>query len=211
MREVVDIFSYWGDLKLGQTIHPADRDVLQRTKHHFELRCLPTPYYGTLRTAPLVLLYLSPGLSKKDLRKAKDRTKQREAIKSLLGHTELSKRFKWCKSRTKCFGKWEKLRRKVAVLNISPYHSKAFHDHGLLAALPSSRVSLEWAQHVLFPEAIARKRIVICMRSASYWGLTQGKTEIGWLFAPVITRAGHMQKTKMRDQIVRVVKRRLQI
>src|SRR5712691_10488432 len=44
-----------------------------------------------------------------------------------------------------------------------------------LLCLPSSRVSLGWAQDVLFPDAEAGKRIVICMRSAAYWGLEQGQ------------------------------------
>jgi hypothetical protein len=97
------------------------------------------------------------------------------------------------------------------MLNISPYHSKTFQDHGLLVSLPSGRASVEWAQRVLFPEAMERKRIVIRLRSASYWGLEQGKTQIGWLFAPAVTRAGHMRKNKMPDEIVRIVRRCLKI
>jgi hypothetical protein len=59
-------------------------------------------------------------------------------------------------------------------------------------ALPSSRVSLAWAQEKLFPEAEAGKRIVICMRSATYWGLETGRKYKGTLFAPPANRGGHL-------------------
>src|SRR5262249_5866581 len=57
---------------------------------------------------------------------------------------------------------------KVALLNIGAYHSVDVRSFASLLALLSSRVSLGWAQDVLFPEAEAGKRIVICLRSASY-------------------------------------------
>jgi len=44
------------------------------------------------------------------------------------------------------------------VLNIGAYHSTAFADYQLLAALPSCRVSLDWAQGVLFPQAVKGDR-----------------------------------------------------
>jgi hypothetical protein len=75
---------------------------------------------------------------------------------------------------------------------------------GLLAALPSSRVAIDWAQNVLFPDAIKGKRVVICLRSAKYWGLdpgTKGRKYGEALFAPLTVRAGHMQHGSLREEI----------
>ncbi len=76
--------------------------------------------------------------------------------------------------RTKSFGDFKTVKDKIALLNIGAYHSVDVRSFASLLALPSSRVSLGWAQDVLFPDAEAGKRIVICMRSAAYWGLEQG-------------------------------------
>jgi hypothetical protein len=87
-------------------------------------------------------------------------------------------------SRTKNFGDYETVKNKIALLNIGAYHSADVRSFGSLLALPSSRVSLGWAQEVLFPDAEAGKRVVICMRSASCWGLERGRKYGKSLFAP---------------------------
>jgi hypothetical protein len=51
-------------MKRGEHIHPADKDVFGRMnpgKHGFELDCLSACFAGRLKTATVVLLYLSPG------------------------------------------------------------------------------------------------------------------------------------------------------
>ena len=61
---VTDIFEFWAQIKRGQLIHPADAPVFARMdaeKHGFQLHCLPTCFNGRLKTAPVVLLFLSPG------------------------------------------------------------------------------------------------------------------------------------------------------
>ncbi len=98
------------------------------------------------------------------------------------------------------------MRTKFAILNIGAYHSEKFVDRPLLAALPSSRVSIDWAQHVLFPEAIAGRRVVVCLRSAKFWGLKEGKRYGKALFAPPVTRRGHMIHGRERNAIIREVK-----
>jgi hypothetical protein len=92
------------------------------------------------------------------------------------------------------------------LLNIGAYHSKTFADAPLLAALPSSRASISWAQDVLFPEAEAGKRVVICLRSARFWGLKAGRQYGISLFAPHVTRGGHMKHGKMRKRIIESVR-----
>jgi hypothetical protein len=116
----------------------------------------------------------------------------------------------WLSSRTRNFCDYETVRNKFAILNIGAYHSKNLKDYGSLLALPSSRVSLAWAQETLFPEAEAGKRIVICMRSAAYWGLDAGRKYRGTLFAPLVNRSGHMHKSTQREKIIELVKKRIE-
>lgn len=206
----INIFRFWSGIRLKGGAHPADYDVLSRVRHNFDLRCLPAAFNGPLRTAPVVLLYLSPGLSEKlDHRDARTRAgrayyrRRWTGREPLRGPEEHERGWNWWTSRTACFGHWQDLRMKVAILNIGAYHSKTFMDIPLLAALPSSRVSLDWAQHVLFPEAIAGKRVVVCLRAARFWGLREGQCYGKALFAPPVTRSGHMRRGPMREMVIR--------
>jgi hypothetical protein len=215
---MTDIFQFWAKVQPTDYVHPADRDVLSRTNHHFDLKCLPGCFAGPLRTAPVVLLYLSPGRSEKDRKEAKSKSVQDHWMRCRRGRDPFPKDpsftkcpgyavwYKWVTSRTKCFGDWDRLHSKIAVLDIGAYHSKTFVDYPLLAALPSSRVSIAWAQGVLFPQAIAGRRVVICLRAARFWGLEAGKKYGRFLFAPPVNQGGHMKHGKMREQIIEAVK-----
>jgi hypothetical protein len=214
-----DIFKFWSQIKPHERIHPADREVFARMGdfgHRFDLRCLPNCFTGPLRTAPVVLLYLSPGLIPKDVRRAGQKKWQLHEAAKRTGREPIyqdNTGFDWLVKRTGPFGiDQPALCTKVAILDIGAYHSKDFRDWHLLAALPSSRVSLDWAQGVLFPQALRGERVVICLRAASFWGLRQGQRYGKALFAPSVTRGGHMRKStpaeaKMRDQIISAVQR----
>lgn len=212
----VDLFKFWSEIDPADKIHPADRAVFKRVaakEEGFNLECLPGSFYGPLKTAKVVLLYLSPGFSKRDIEIAKSPTERqrihkiREGNQPLSSQTEHGSGHRWWASRTRCFGVEEDIiRHNVAVLNIGAYHSKSFVDHELLAALPSSRMSLTWAQEVLFPEAVAGKRVVVCLRSARFWGLQPGTHYKKSLFAPNVNRAGHMLKDHMRDKAIKAVR-----
>ena len=168
---------------------------------------------GPLWTAPIVLLYLSPGLSSLDRKDAVSKSGQNYYMRRRHGYEPFRQEgpgYKWVRSRTKCFGlRWDQITSKIALLNIGSYHSKSFTDIPLLAALPSSRMSIAWAQEVLFPEAIAGKRVVICLRAARFWGLEPGNQYGKSLFAPEVTRGGHMKNKPMRKQIIEAVRRKL--
>lgn len=63
-----DIFKFWSRIDRGAHIHPDDAHVFARLsaqKHGFDLRCLPAAFGGPLKTAKMVLLFASPGLSSK--------------------------------------------------------------------------------------------------------------------------------------------------
>jgi hypothetical protein len=208
--QMTDIFRFWACVGPTDRVHPSDRDVLSRVNHDFDLRCLPGCFGGRLRTARVVLLYLSPGWSKQDPKEAKSKLARDYAVRRRRGREPFREEgpgVKWLKSRTKCFGiDWKHLRSKMALLNIGAYHSKSFRHPALLAALPSSRISIAWAQEVLFPQAIAGNKVVICLRAAPYWGLKVGEKYGQYLFTPHVTRGGHMKYGKMWEQIVEAVK-----
>jgi hypothetical protein len=170
----IDLFDFWSRIGPADYIHPADREVFGRISHGFRPDCLPACFMGPLRTAPVVLLYLSFGFGDEDLVEAtssrgQDRyMKMRLGTQPLPGPEEHKVAWKWWVSRTRCFSNdWEHLRTKIAVLEIGAYHSRTFKDVPLLAALPSSRASIEWAQTVLFPQAINGERAVVCLRSSA--------------------------------------------
>lgn len=108
------------------------------------------------------------------------------------------------------FGDYEMVRKKVAILNIGAYHSSTMQSYASMLALPSSRAVLDWAQNYLFPQALLGKRVVICMRSAAYWGLEVRKKYPGTLFAPKTTRNGYLnQKDGKQREIINLVCRRI--
>lgn len=210
----MDIFDFWSSVEPTALIHPADEAVFRGVpKHGFDLEALPGCFMGPLKTAPVVLLFLSPGLDEGDkpltpaLVQWNSRT--RLGAEPLVSQALQEPTYRWWTRRTRFLGfDPEFLADKVAVLNIGAYHSKTFNDHGLLAALPSSRVSLHWAQSVLFPAAERAERIVICLRAARYWGLEAGAKYEGTLFAPPVTRGGHAHKGE-QQRIVEAVGRLL--
>jgi hypothetical protein len=206
MHLTTDIFDFWSVVGPNDRVHPADKDVLSRVKHSFDLACLPACFTGPLRTASVVLLALSPGLKERDRQAATLEAEQDYYMRRRGGNEPLPGRDSggslWWMSRTKDFGRWETLRSKVAVLNIAAYHCKNFEDKPLLAALPSSRVSIGWAQDILFPKALAGEKVVICLRSARYWGLAENSEPFGHsLFAPPVNRGGHIAKGEARARI----------
>ena len=211
---MVDIFEFWEDYQLGERIHRLDKLIFDglKSQHDLNLECLPVPFYGPLKTAPIVFLYLNPGLSKLDLEQAKSNEGQKRRYESLRGLTSLSQlrvnsEKSWWVDKTAFLEiPAENLLEKIAVLQLCAYHSKEFKDWPLIAALPSSRVAISWAQEELFADARAGKRVVICLRSPRYWGLAPGQSYDGALFAPLTTRNGHIQKLDgMRDTIRRAV------
>ena len=213
----IDLFDFWSRIGPADHIHPADRDVFGRINHGFSDCCLPCCFMGPLKTAPVVLLYLSFGLDDEDRVEAtsergQDRyMKMRLGTQPLPGPDEHRIAWKWWVSRTKCFGKnWQDLRTKIAVLEIAAYHSRTFKDVPLLAALPSSRASIDWAQAVLFPQAIAGERAVVCLRSSAFWGLEEGRQYERSLYAPRVTQGGFMLLHQpMRETIIRDVVERV--
>jgi hypothetical protein len=208
-----DIFSFWSGLSEEEArIHPCDKQVLSRLNNPFEQTCFAEPFRGRLQTAPVVLLFLSPGLHDRDL--SPSTQDHAYYARQRGGHCDLPTKDEhetaqiWGAKVVKQFGiDYEIARSKIAVLNISPYRSKYFNNWHLLAALPSARVTLDWAQNVLFSEAEEGKRIVVCLRSSAYWGLGRTTKSGESLYAPKCNAGGIMLLGGDRDEIVSAVNR----
>jgi hypothetical protein len=209
-----EYFVFWSKIGPADHVHPADHEWFARNPNHgFDLRGLPGCFMGPLKTAPVVLLYLSPGAD--DGADAECKANQQRQSRMRAGNEPLPSyadneaTWKWWKSRTDCFGEdWEFLRSRVAFLNIAAYHSTNVKNTAVLLMLPSSGVTLRWANDVLFPQAIAGNRVVVCMRSQRLWGLGSGRTGQS-LFAPAVTRGGHMHHGSAREEVISAVRERL--
>jgi len=208
-----DIFDFWSGLPDDIRQHPQDEAVLARVRHGFQLDCLPGPFQGRLRDAPVVLLFLSSGFREEDVAHGVSAAGQgyfgrsRSGLCSLPSTEEHEGGVLWARKIIRQFGiDYSYGRSKFAYLNICPYRSRSFNDWHMLSALPSCRVALDWAQTVLFPQARDRKRVAICLRSARYWGLEPGSSPAGHLFAPKVQRSGTMLHGEMREEICRLVR-----
>jgi hypothetical protein len=211
---MIDIFDFWSQIRRGENIHPADKDVFSRMKpktHGFKLECLPGCFGGHLRTAPVVLLYLSPAFEEQDAADAQTDEMKDYYVKRWQGDEPMRSvdgvATSWVAKRVRSFGPWEEVRNRLAILNIGAYHSREVKKkYGSMLALPSSRVSLGWAQSVLFPAAEEGKRLVVCMRSASCWGLEPGRKYGTGLYAPLVTRGGHFCRNEKNSRLTELIK-----
>lgn len=216
-----DIFEFWSRIADNEFVHPDDREVLERVDNSFQLDCFPIAFSGALRTAPVVLLFLSPGFDDSDRHHAQSETgrdwykSQRGGSGKLALQSTHIAAWKWW---TRIFKQFEIDANvavdNVAILNIGAYHSRKFVDWNMLSALPSSRRALDYAQSQLFPQGVAGERVVICMRSAKQWGLSRGNDGAGKihgrsLFVPACTPGGAMLKGEMRDSVKAAVRGRL--
>lgn len=212
--------TFWrqGSILVGvHLVSPWNTEASQPQLPRLGPECLPSNISGPLRDARVVLLFLNPGFNLANLVEPKTKSGRDKYVAYRSGEAPLSPADdasnpigkKWRSSRLSFLGDWEGARHKTAVMNIGAYHSKNFVDHDLLASLPSSRAAIDWAQNVLFPEAEAGERVVICLRAAHYWGLQPGNQYGRSLFAPHTTRGGHMRRGVLREKIIRAARRAL--
>jgi hypothetical protein len=214
-----DLFGFWSRCAGSERVHPDDEEVLDRTDHSFDLRCLPSPFTGPLRQAPVVLLFIAPGFDPFDLDHAEMPEAQSWYGAQRTGNEPLSDEqqhrthYRWWTKIVRQFGVGEAVaREKIAIFDIAPYHSRSFRDGPLLSALPSARKAIDWAQNVLFPAALNGDRVVVCLRGAGYWGVSSGPN--GRIFGealhcPVLTRGGFMLRGDIRERVRTAVQERV--
>ncbi len=142
----VDLFDFWSGVPGDAHWHPEDERVLARVPHRFKTECLPNPFFGPLRTAPVVFLFLSPGFRPEDLEHARCEKgqdyykRQRTGDAPLPGKADYEPTWRWWKRKIGKLGiDLEEARCHVAFLNINAYKSKSFTGYHMLARLPSCR------------------------------------------------------------------------
>jgi hypothetical protein len=168
--------------------------------HRLHLSLLPVPYEGDLSHAEIVILLLNPGFSYTDYWAETKMPTFRQRRKDTLRQSfkgvefpflELDLQFCWHSG----FIWWEKklrkviteiaakkfkgryfealrdLSRKLACVELVPYHSPSFRAHALIDQLPSVKIVRKFVRESLVPAANAGKRTLIVTRQAKAWGL----------------------------------------
>jgi hypothetical protein len=158
---------------------------------------------GDLRNASIFILMLNPGLSPGDYFAEQNWPSWREAVVNNLRQEELDEeypflglypRFAWHPG----FGYWNKkfrsiaieigeqqsvsyrealgrISRRVAGLELVPYHSKSYGGRSLLRKLPSRNIILRYVHNTLAPKADKGQALIIVIRGAKSWGLHEKK------------------------------------
>jgi hypothetical protein len=186
------------DLNFSTFLANLRFDHYQDRRLHLSL--LPQPYCGDLSRADIFILLLNPGFSYTDYygesRVPTFRQRLMTTLKQEFGDTEfpfiwLDPEFCWHGG----FVWWEtKLRdvlsiiaerkfdgsyidavrdlsKRLASIELVPYHSRSFGAHSLLTQLPSVETSRLFARDVLAPNASAGRKTVIVTRRSADWGM----------------------------------------
>ncbi len=165
----------------------------------FHLSLLPVPYGGNIEQADIIILLLNPGFHISDyhaeLHMPAYREKAIANIRQSDTKTEfpfiwLDPQFCWHSG----FMWWEKklqsvlkiiaeknnctylsalqnMSKRLAQIELVPYHSKFFGTHRLLEKLPSSIIVREFVKSVLVPEARNGNKTIIVTRQVASWDL----------------------------------------
>jgi hypothetical protein len=185
-----DILQFWTRATDLQ-VHPDDSVALNTHTHNFELRCLVGPWWGPIRTAPIVLLFLNPKLGNNgaEINEAQTPAMREKIIANLRGDAPLPDfenwtGRKWAESHLKQFGlSYRAAASKVAFVNLMPYRStEGTKDRHMIKHLTSARLILAWARDTLFREADLGERVVVCLRSNQDWGRTRKANRGGYTF-----------------------------
>lgn len=177
----------------GSRFHPED------DRPHFSL--LPVPFVGDVRNAPVILLMLNPGLQYADywaefkVPDFKDRL-QKNLHQDFTGTNYpffyldptlcWHPGFIWWESKLRDIAKaitksstfkrtyreaLELLAKNVACIELFPYHSVSFRDHGLLDKLPSVKCAKAFVQSLNDLDVSNGSRTLIVTRQVAQWGL----------------------------------------
>jgi hypothetical protein len=184
------------------------------TDKRLHLSLLPIPYGGNLRTADIVLLLLNPGFSFPDYY-AETRVPQfRRHLEQMLAQNfdGMIFPFIWLDPEYCWHGgfRWweEKLRevitivaneqfdgryldalrdisKRLAHVELVPYHSLSFNAHRLIEDLPSVQAVRHFAQEALVKAANQGDKTIIVTRQVASWGLPRDTRNL------ILYEAGH--------------------
>lgn len=194
-----DVPTGFGAFVESRRFHPAHDSQLH-------LGLLPVPYIGDIAGADVVLLLLNPGFNLADYWAEEHGPGFRERhIDNLLQVRRdaefpfhfLDPRFCWhpgyawwerrlrpvvlqmAKLRDKGYlDALQEVSRRVAAIELIPYHSKSFSNRALAKALPSTEAAVNYVRNVLLPQAKkGGRKTVIVMRQAERWGIADSAVD----------------------------------
>lgn len=178
----------------------------------------PIPYSGHLDSAHVFLLQLNPGLSPGDYfaeyRVPEFREAQARSLKQSNANDEfpfiyLDPNFcwhpgfvYWQRKLHKIISKLQKkentsyqqaasvISKKIALLELLPYHSRNFGAGNLLKKLPSVKLIQSYVHEILIPKARQDQISIVVMRQAEAWGLSAAKNIV--VYGGSESRAAHL-------------------
>jgi hypothetical protein len=170
------------------------------TDHRFHFSLLPIPYLGDLNRADIFILQLNPGFNVNNyyaewnvpaFRRRVERNVRQELdgvdfpFYSLDPELCWYSGYRWWEGKLrdiaatianrKYKGRYldalRELSRRIAVIELVPYHSIAFKEHRLVRVLPSTARARDLVQLNLLKRAPSGRVLVIAMRKVTAWGL----------------------------------------
>ena len=204
-----------GKRRSYQWIHPDDREHVRThfKKHKKCLNTFPSPFFGPIDTAKVIIAYASPGNSPADKKLAKDPDWIRRRVRSFNGRSKCDlnlfrdheKAKRWFEQRVdKILGfNISEVSKQIAFVNLSAYRgdSSVWRE---AACAPTTQAMRYWLR-----ERICEKRgpVVLIMRAANEWGFGKAPFQKGKkLFVLDTTRSG-LPKSGEQSKRARAVNR----
>lgn len=174
LMKPISFAEFWRQLPVGETVHPADRPILDNYRHSLTTHLRPAFGQGPLATAPVVLCYLNNKFTEEDEARNVDPLEAvagpnkhwGEYLAGIIEGARPPLPFReWSKARI------HGLESLVAIFNIVPYRSRGFKQRRLARKLPSALMACRYLHEVLLPAAARNDRFVVIMWGAKLWGV----------------------------------------
>ena len=172
-------------------------DLLSNSdKYKFHVDLIPVPYKGNIKDATVYILMLNPGFMPSDYFAEKNSPEYLVDVKKNLRQDfegndfpffSLNPKHLWTYSATYWQNKFKDyigdnalkdiktLSKKVAILELFPYHSQSFKNTDRLLESKSSSLMREFVKNYVIPKAKQNKACIICTRSVNEWGIIQNE------------------------------------
>lgn len=182
----MDIFSYWDKSNIlsdnKKYIHIDDNLILNELDNSivddFDFSFPPGPYFGSLKTASIVLCYANPGIDKSSQNTSTSCAGREELFNQLLGNQNYPYHLggwrEWFtpKANSLFDSNIENASKKIAVFNIVPYASKNFNRINTIAnCIPSVWKAQDHLRNILIPAAKKNEILLIICRASQLWGI----------------------------------------
>ncbi len=189
---------YWQDISSFEK-YVGSTEFGSTSQKKLHLGLVPIPYLGNLKSATIFILMLNPGLGADDFYAEEHNDQYKETVISNLCQENLNDEypffalnpaFAWYGG----FRYWHKklrgiarelaiqrelsypealstISKKLACLELVPYHSKSFGANSLIKKFASSQAMKEYVHDVLVPQAKREEILIVATRSVKAWEL----------------------------------------